>query len=184
MSDPLVHYREAIDDCPSSGTDADSNDWPWVTCAACLLAIPDSLDARRDPVVHGSVPGLLRRGSPVVVIDGPAHFLGRRGTVHALDEWGQASIAFDGCVSVVIVMLSRLALDLTDRTGRIHAAWWLGARGIHWPTYWSVENPRNLWGLDPNDPRKLADGHDWSRAEALRITVLAAPLAPGFGGAP
>ena len=64
----------------------------------------------------GSIPGLLRRGSPVVVPGsdfGSVVGLGGEGAVYVATEntsrWW---------------MCDHLHLDLSDPTGRAHAAWW------------------------------------------------------------
>ena len=76
----------------------------------------------------GSIPGLLRRGSPCILASGqdsPAYWLdGRAVTLHALAD-DMASAACDGLETVVHVAHAALLLDLSDATGRAHAAWWL-----------------------------------------------------------
>ena len=73
----------------------------------------------------GTIPGLLRRGSPVV------GWLGQRAVICGLTDDGHALV---GCydppefVEVIArVRVVMLALDLSDPTGRAHAAWWLAA---------------------------------------------------------
>jgi hypothetical protein len=97
--------------------------------------------------------------------------------------------------------LHRLLLDLTDATGRAHAAWWLADRygrdhdeipvagPLHrgsgeWVMYaptsaraddWLRFGPKSvpsLADLDPADHRLLPDGSRWEEAEALRRVVL------------
>lgn len=66
-----------------------------------------------DLTLPGDIPGLLRRGSPVV----------NRASFHAVVvRW----LHNDWAVSTDRGMagLSNVALDLTDPTGRAHAAWW------------------------------------------------------------
>jgi hypothetical protein len=86
------------------------------------------------PVLPGTIPGLLRRGSPVIALVDHAEsgtfaaeggvatyaalpmFPGRppHVTVHWHDNGGGWHMPWDA-----------VALDLTDPTGRTHAAWWL-----------------------------------------------------------
>lgn len=80
-------------------------------------------------LLPGTIPGLLRRGSPVVCQTRPYH--------------GWRGVYFDAphCVAVVApgatqhlfidVVFTELHLDLTDATGRAHAAWALAARFKH-----------------------------------------------------
>ena len=67
----------------------------------------------------GSIPGLLRRGSPV--------WTGWNDGAVVVRVWpdGTAAVMADHGESWLRVLLSELALDLTDATGRAHAAWWL-----------------------------------------------------------
>ena len=144
-------------------------------------------------LLPGTIPGLLRRGSPVVCQTRPYH--------------GWRGVYFDAphCVAVVApgatqhlfidVVFSELQLDLTDATGRAHAAWALAAQSKWWPDEpdystaawrrlsdglgigfgarhgWPWSNDA-LTDLDPNDPRLLPDGSRWVDAEALRRVVL------------
>ena len=86
-----------------------------------------------------------------------------------------------------------VALDLTDATGRIHAAWWAMERDRTLAfTLLALSRPdmhrrpsmrRSVWGtlqafcaylsdLDPSDPRTLEDGSRRVDAEALRLVCL------------
>ena len=168
-----------------------------------------------DLTLPGSIPGLLRRCSPIVV-----HGAG------LLDSAGRQLAAFrsqvvgvkqyapgNGTVSLVVprsVDWPRededgdhdcchwdwAALDLTDATGRAHAAWWCDERlcegGIDSegvcqhelfcltvrPHDGVVEVQNGLFYifddiiLDPDDPRTLPDGSRWVDAEALRLVCL------------
>jgi hypothetical protein len=74
----------------------------------------------------GSIPGLLRRCSPIVVVAGP--YEGWRG-VAVEDPKGCQSVLVhiqdtDGQYLCESIALAGLALDLTDATGRTHAMWW------------------------------------------------------------
>ena len=75
------------------------------------------------PTLPGTIPGLLRRCSPVTDAEGVA-----RGLIYAMpghyraypDWWGvNWNYLLQPCDA------TRLYLDLTDPTGRAHAAWWL-----------------------------------------------------------
>lgn len=141
----------------------------------------------------GSIPGLLRRGSPVydarddlygTVVEAPMGLAVYSptegdGDIHHLDdEWG---------------------LDLHDATGRAHAAWWVAERVKWWPGHpahavwrcmedmmrqssamepfaWGI-GPGHWWPsthhalahLNPNDPRTLPDGSRYVDALALKL---------------
>ena len=99
-------------------------------------------------------------------------------------------------------MLDALHLDLTDATGRTHAAWFCPAgQGYHERTHGQFTQPSDPWiwvnghlyyarrdaapdlstgsihvpalaELDPEDPRILPDGSRWVDAEALRRVAL------------
>lgn len=94
-----------------------------------------------------------------------------------------------------------LHLDLTEATGRAHAAWWLAERVKNWPDEpdfttamwrrwitgpqhkrrreWGLA-PGHYWpdtfsafaGLEPSIVRRLPDGSRWVDAEALRLVCL------------
>ena len=107
------------------------------------------------PTLPGSIPGLLRRGSPVVIAseDGcvPRHLWGKAATVHrvAPSDLGVplVSLTVDGCEAVVVAGLDVLALDLTDATGRAHAAWWLA--GALYPECPPTDGAAVAWQLFP-----------------------------------
>ena len=72
----------------------------------------------------GEIPGLLRRASPVVIADA------FRGVV-VEDPSGCSSTLVtverdEDTMGLRLEMLHALALDLSDPTGRAHAAWWVG----------------------------------------------------------
>ena len=134
--------------------------------------------------------GMLRKGSPVVV-DG---------------VWGVIVQRYDDCWHVatwdsrtaLFVKHHRPVLDLTDVTGRAHAAWWaLGSTDArHWEALhigvalwiapvnetdrimmWRILRKAGrihdlLNHLDRADPRTLLDGSRWVDAEALRLVCL------------
>jgi hypothetical protein len=85
-------------------------------------------------LLPGTIPGLLRRGSPVVGIH-----TGAIGVVAAVSEGGVSSwsserrdpgveVASPGSRSYSTAALTAVGLDLTDITGRLHAALWLAER--------------------------------------------------------
>lgn len=153
----------------------------------------------------GGIPGLLRRGSPVVIRLGsdvavsgvivlPGYAVYRNGGAEGSWEYG----AHTGTLTDDLLDGDEesTALDLTDATGRAHAAWWLDAAcdragtwaGAHmWHLRveldgvrrfgpWTSE-PRGyccfaLAEIDPADLRLLPDGSRWVDAEALRRVVL------------
>jgi hypothetical protein len=71
-----------------------------------------------DLTLPGSIPGLLRRGSPVTHIDGS------RLVVVEIDG-DNAKLPSGWVLPSGWAFTRLLALDLTDATGRAHAAWWL-----------------------------------------------------------
>lgn len=145
------------------------------------------------PTLPGDLPGLLRRGSPVRDADDPERIgvvVGTypRGEVCTHWTWGDTSEVVDR---------SRLLLDLSDATGRAHAAWWLaGWYGLRpaatwtWRGMWDLDAPSRrlcfgvavagrshlavpaLADLDPLDDTRLPDGSRWVDAEALRRVCL------------
>jgi len=111
-----------------------------------------------------SVPGVLRRGSPVTNTDGTAS-----GVVFGLpgydathpDLWGVNWLH-------VIHRLSSAEcfyLDLTDATGRAHLAWWLA---VNLPPQALGGRPGNAWGFT-----------SWRRAEGWAAWMLARPNGSG-----
>lgn len=86
----------------------------------------------------GDIPGLLRRGSPVLYTEALIP-----GVVLALiaEELGEFSdppilsvalfgqhVIEDRCVDIAWRDRRHITLDLTDPTGRVHAAWWVAER--------------------------------------------------------
>jgi len=74
----------------------------------------------------GSIPGLLRRGSPVINTGSTLVEHLRRGIVvsDVVVDRG-IEVAFEHDESLMGIQ-SLFALDLEDHTGRAHAIWWLG----------------------------------------------------------
>jgi len=154
----------------------------------------------------GSIPGLLRRGSPVLVA--PEAATPRRGVVVDFAHKPAGAMALDdylvarGAKMPRNWMASNLLLDLTDATGRTHAAWWLEGQvnsigsdikrqhSTGGRAFWMMGGVAFhclddiMWRcldairvpalatLDPNDPRLLPDGSRWVDAEALRLVCL------------
>lgn len=73
----------------------------------------------------GSLPGLLRRGSPIIAT-GRLHN-GRRGIVSEVSEH-RARILLDGAAVPGLCWVTDLALDLSDPLGQVCAAWWARSR--------------------------------------------------------
>ena len=173
-----------------------------------------------DLTLPGSIPGLLRRGSPVIyqqrgvgddvgggwsAIDNAARAPVRALVVDPMES-RPAKVLLSTCrSSSVRARAVHVALDLTDATGRAHAAWWLasvfwlqGGGGSHvgWsPDYlagrrWKLyaECDMKTFGAPGQDADvtvpSLADvdplGPGWDEgAEALRIVCL---HVAGMGG--
>ena len=80
------------------------------------------------PTLPGTIPGLLRRGSPVISSEhgeGVCIFTPRPGRGPAVGFMGPGDMAQ---FVEAWVAAEDLALDLSDPTGRAHAAWWLALR--------------------------------------------------------
>lgn len=92
--------------------------------------------------ISGGYPGLLRKGSPVIYVDGsPGLMTGgekggclvvrfRPGERHGLVSDPEFEGGDTGWPS-----MGDVELDLTDATGRAHATWWLAGH----PALWSVD---------------------------------------------
>jgi hypothetical protein len=80
-----------------------------------------------DLLLPGDMPGLLRRGSPVI-------WDGERVVSF---EYGDGWITVASDDATLDVERADLRLDLTDPTGRVHAAWWA------WRT-WGVGRAESL----------------------------------------
>lgn len=147
-----------------------------------------------DLILPGDIPGLLRRGSPVI------RGLHRGGLTHLSDAGWQVVIGDPPLLitgSGVSAGNAEWNLDLTDATGRAHAAWWLAGEANWWSSrnvaawqylpdmsaidphawgiggeHWWPSTHDALRDLDPNDPRTLDDGSRWVDAEALRRIVM------------
>lgn len=76
----------------------------------------------------GDIEGLLRRGSPVIIHTpkGPVKAIMVRPCDHAEDGW-EAVWEIGGLEDFG---LRDMHLDLSDPTGRAHAAWWADARDV------------------------------------------------------
>lgn len=152
-----------------------------------------------DITLPGSIPTLLRSRSPVIAHDQEQHIYGER-CVYIGEHLDTGLAVVWRRSGEVLVDYDDLVLDLTDATGRAHAAWWLAAKGVKWwpdePNYttatWRAgqygafyspmwELGRQHWwpadfhvfaGLSHGDSRLLPDGSRWVDAEALRLIVL------------
>lgn len=91
----------------------------------------------------GNIPGLLRRGSPVFVREDhgfyrDGFYVGpvpntRQDSPHHLVV---VMFSDGGVPGLESYHINNILLDLTDATGRAHAAWWLESRHVlrrHWP---------------------------------------------------
>ena len=150
------------------------------------------------PTLPGHGANWLRPCSPVIVTRGT--YVGLRGVVVSIAD-GLAMVAFGkpSILSLIALGLDDLALDLSDPTGRAHAAWWLAfsvmrqrhnqhltaswRRSIRpdaeWElstdggfSVWCRENVPALDALDRYDDKRLPDGSRWVDAEALRLVCL------------
>lgn len=74
------------------------------------------------PTLPGDLPGLLRRGLPVVVVGGP--YLDLRGVVECQTTGDVGPVVSLTGGPRLPLPCADLALDLSDRIGRVHAAWW------------------------------------------------------------
>jgi hypothetical protein len=88
------------------------------------------------PTLPGTIPGLLRRCSPVFApVSATVRATGRRAIVEGEHLDAGLVLLADGTLEPA----EMLSLDLSDPTGRAHAARWLferpGAGSVHrWPT--------------------------------------------------
>lgn len=141
----------------------------------------------------GTIPGLLRRCSPVVgrnltrLRDYQGVVTGFCGT-KSLHKGKEDRFAWVGPVPRPSysgqgpeIHLKDLALDLTDATGRFHAEEYVknhesneGRRLLQEWRRGIMDQPLIKGGLDffDGDPRLLEDGSRWVDAEALRLVVL------------
>lgn len=132
--------------------------------------------------LSGKIPDLLQMCSPVaklVQAGGVIVDVGPKGRV--LTYWPETREPMEW------VNPSEVFLDLTNSTGRAHAAWRLGAHHSisHRPDWIRKLGGWELWSygggmwyqdfegpladLDPNDPRLLPDGTRWVDAMALKL---------------
>jgi len=128
----------------------------------------------------GSVPGVLRRGSPVLYPVSPlVRVPGRLGLFIGCDIDSDAVLITDtGRDPATWWPAGEVFADLKDATGRAHLAWWVDARS-QFGRVWYIRDLRfHMTGpdfilstLDPNDPRLLPDGSRWVDAEALSLVA-------------
>lgn len=85
-----------------------------------------------DLTLPGTIPGLLRRGSPVVVTDERIGLARTPGVVTVPPDGDfphQAVVAMqDEDAEIIGINSGCVSLDLSDATGRAHAAWWLASK--------------------------------------------------------
>jgi hypothetical protein len=65
-------------------------------------------------ILPGDIEGLLRRGSPVLYA----------GAAHVIDHMGERAAIMGSNTGLWAMPFAGLLLDLSDPTGRVHAAWW------------------------------------------------------------
>ena len=105
-----------------------------------------------DLTLSGTIPGLLRWCSPVIC-------LGARFIVHNSIVRGRVNIGAE-----VIVSAEDVALDLTDATGRAHAAWWLAMREV--PSSHHLDPAAASWSRAPAQA-----AHGWAMHWLARAVV-------------
>ena len=104
--------------------------------------------------IPGDIPGLLRRGSPIVGVGPDRHRRGWVGLIEQAHSDGQARIAWNAGVHG-IERIASVALDLTDPTGRAHAMWWAAQResmldDVAWMQLSAARNRAERgWEMDP-----------------------------------
>ncbi len=150
------------------------------------------------------LPGLLRLCSPVVV--GGVRMVVTSLPSEERPDWVVVGgDVYPSAPAWCAKQIPDFDLDLTDATGRMHAAWWLACRyyGPGHAAIWHYDINGKRWvlavigpspaqtrrhpewdpildSLDSDDPRLLPDGSCWVDAEALRLVCLhvAAETAP------
>lgn len=132
----------------------------------------------------GSVPGVLRRGSPLSDGSCIIETVNDRG-----DVWFAGGPCDDyGDLAICRAKPEQVSLDLTDATGRAHLQWWWRSARLEGPGWW-VSSPEKGGGygiigllnfdglapllseLDPDDPRLLPDGSRLVDALALALVA-------------
>lgn len=139
----------------------------------------------------GTIPGLLRRCSPVVLVDAARWWDAdaKVGIVTSVEPFEVAC----GTAWEPADRRQVFDLDLTDATGRVHAVSWLAEQrtettptvalfGYSMKVGWVLNlgedsSIAGMWddvlaNLDPHDPRLLPDGSRWVEAEAIRLACL------------
>lgn len=107
--------------------------------------------------VPGTIPGLLRRGSPIVLLTEylDSYFRAPAGSGGVVsfknDERAWVALTASGTredAFLEVAALDCIALDLTDATGRAHASWWLARQqpSYHWPRHQPIETVAFLAG--------------------------------------
>ena len=129
-----------------------------------------------DLTLPGTIPGLLRRGSPVlspgitgevVLSREPRGFIGEEPVAGAL--------VAHPALGVQWLALDDLALDLSDPTGRAHAAWWISA---HDDCYDSCHDFDDWLGEGHYEAAVGADeGSDMDPEDIARLRAVALAVA-------
>lgn len=121
-----------------------------------------------DPItLPGSIPGLLRRGSPARWRDEDTPYVVLwYGPWPDDDDVGNGAIVLAGpCSSPCLGVedcASNFALDLTDPTGQVHAAWW------------ALDHHSDLWRAGDYD---VTDSALYGRADPATLRSLCLRLA-------
>ena len=124
------------------------------------------------PTLPGSIPGLLRRGSPVFYRDEESSW-----TVLCIDG-DEVCAAPVGEVPLGLWgMCDDFTLDLTDATGRAHAAWWLA--GALYPECPPTDGAAVAWQLFPG--QQPSSGW-WLRYCARGDSSGSTTVSPTFSG--
>lgn len=108
-------------------------------------------------LLPGTIPGLLRRGSPIVFLIeekvGPYIFpVGSRAVVEDV-------ISGEPIVRGKHINPAAVALDLTDATGRAHGAWWLAR---HPGASWHLDSAGyRRWELHGGERPQISVSRSW-----------------------
>lgn len=107
----------------------------------------------------GDIPGLLRRGSPIVY----SRFTSSKavvGETHG-EQWREDNGPWQPCET--------WRLDLTDPTGRAHAAWWV-SRNFH---HFGLDSYHDLNAIIPGAYLAVVGAEDGEDREPDEIDTLA-----------
>lgn len=110
-----------------------------------------------DLTLPGTIPGLLRRGSPVIADSVAAGVYAQHALVVGADIDSDAvKVALLNDERFVWLTPPGLALDLTDRTGIAHAGWWLDSHHPRWADQVFFARLRG-WIIGEGDAEALRD---------------------------